>query len=276
MQWKKKLYSEPRTPLWHSTPDSCGTALMWCSPGARTLSGSPLGLVLLLHWTPQTWKHSLQPPPFFEKGNCTLWARGEMTYIDRGFCLFSLVGPSSCKWVHQFSKFDWSKKHGPDWSDWSLFYWVIEDADGNIDSQLQLKEKTSVLMRNSFIRGWLVWQKHSAGGEFSAGGRQLVQDSPWSPVCVRDPCAEMAARLCFVCVCLFVLFRFLRFYLFSLAGMAQWIEHWHANQKAASSIPGHSPCLGCRPDLQLGAFKRQLISHIAIPLPLFLLPFPPL
>ena len=36
----------------------------------------------------------------------------------------------------------------------------------------------------------------------------------------------------------------------ALADTAQWIEHWPANQRVASSIPSQGKCLGCRPGLQ--------------------------
>ena len=46
----------------------------------------------------------------------------------------------------------------------------------------------------------------------------------------------------------------------ALAGVAQWIEHWPANQKVTSSIPSQGTCLGCGPGPQLGACKRQPID----------------
>ena len=58
----------------------------------------------------------------------------------------------------------------------------------------------------------------------------------------------------------------------ALAGVAQWIECWPANQRVAGSICIYGTCLGCRPGPQLGAYKRQ--AHIDISLLLFLLPFP--
>ena len=33
----------------------------------------------------------------------------------------------------------------------------------------------------------------------------------------------------------------------ALAGVAQWTEHWTANQRANGSIPSQGTCLGCRP-----------------------------
>ena len=33
----------------------------------------------------------------------------------------------------------------------------------------------------------------------------------------------------------------------ALAGVAQWIEHWPANQRVTSSIPSQGTCLDCRP-----------------------------
>ena len=32
-----------------------------------------------------------------------------------------------------------------------------------------------------------------------------------------------------------------------LAAMAQWIEHWPANQSVTGLIPSQGTCLGCRP-----------------------------
>ena len=36
----------------------------------------------------------------------------------------------------------------------------------------------------------------------------------------------------------------------ALAGVAQWIEHWHANQRVVGSIPSQGTRLGCRPGPQ--------------------------
>ena len=45
-------------------------------------------------------------------------------------------------------------------------------------------------------KAWPRWQKHCAGRPFSS-----TEASPQSAVCVRDPCAEMAAKFClFVCL----------------------------------------------------------------------------
>ena len=51
-----------------------------------------------------------------------------------------------------------------------------------------------------------------------------------------------------------------------LAGVAQWTEHWPANQKFTGSIPSQHTCLGCR--------RSMYCSHIDVSLPLFLSPFP--
>ena len=58
----------------------------------------------------------------------------------------------------------------------------------------------------------------------------------------------------------------------ALAGVAQWIEHRPANQRATGSIPSQGTCLSCRPGSQNGAHKRQ--PHIDVSLPLFLPPVP--
>ena len=49
-----------------------------------------------------------------------------------------------------------------------------------------------------------------------------------------------------------------------LAGVAQWIEHWPANQKVAGSIPSQGTCLGCGPGPQWGTYERQ--QHIDVSL----------
>ena len=58
----------------------------------------------------------------------------------------------------------------------------------------------------------------------------------------------------------------------ALAGVAQWIEYWTANQRVTGLIPSQGTCLGCGPGLQLRACKRQ--PHINVALPFFLPPFP--
>ena len=39
-------------------------------------------------------------------------------------------------------------------------------------------------------------------------------------------------------------------HLSSLAGVAQWIEHWPVNQRVASSVPSYGTCLSCGADPQ--------------------------
>ena len=60
----------------------------------------------------------------------------------------------------------------------------------------------------------------------------------------------------------------------ALAGVAQWIEHWPANQRVAGSIPSQGTCLACGPGPQCGVCESQ--PHIDVFLPLFLPPFPSL
>ena len=43
----------------------------------------------------------------------------------------------------------------------------------------------------------MVWNTVQAGKSVWEIGR-LVQDPPWSVVCVRDPCLEAVAKLCFL------------------------------------------------------------------------------
>ena len=56
----------------------------------------------------------------------------------------------------------------------------------------------------------------------------------------------------------------------ALAGVAQWVERWHVNQRVAGSIPSQGTFLGCGPGSQLGAHETQ--PHIDVSL----LPFPSL
>ena len=57
----------------------------------------------------------------------------------------------------------------------------------------------------------------------------------------------------------------------ALAGVAQWIERWPANQRVAGSIPSQGTCLHCWPRPQFGANERH--THIDVSLPLFSPPF---
>ena len=54
---------------------------------------------------------------------------------------------------------------------------------------------------------------------------------------------------------------------FTLAGVAQWAEHWPANQGVAGSIPSQSTCLGCRPGPWWGESKKQPHTDVSLPLP---------
>ena len=46
----------------------------------------------------------------------------------------------------------------------------------------------------------------------------------------------------------------------ALAGVAQWIEGWPANQRTAGSIPSQGTCLGCGPGPPMGVCARQPID----------------
>ena len=61
-------------------------------------------------------------------------------------------------------------------------------------------------------------------------------------------------------------------YISALACVAQWIEHWLANQKGAVSIPIQGIYLGCGSGPWSVVCDRQ--PHIDVSLPLFLVPFP--
>ena len=51
----------------------------------------------------------------------------------------------------------------------------------------------------------------------------------------------------------------------ALAGVAQWIERWPANQRVTSLIPSQGTSLGCGPGPQWGVHERQ--PHIDASLP---------
>ena len=51
--------------------------------------------------------------------------------------------------------------------------------------------------------------------------------------------------------------QFKNFLFFTLADVAQWIEHRPVNQRVASSIPGQGTCLDYRPGHWVGASERQ-------------------
>ena len=53
---------------------------------------------------------------------------------------------------------------------------------------------------------------------------------------------------------------YLKLAMATLAGGAQWIEHWPAKWQVFSLIPGWGICLGCGPGPQFGAWKRQPID----------------
>ena len=46
----------------------------------------------------------------------------------------------------------------------------------------------------------------------------------------------------------------------SLAGVAQWVEHWPVNPKVSCSIPSQGTCLCCGPGTWLWACERQPID----------------
>ena len=66
--------------------------------------------------------------------------------------------------------------------------------------------------------------------------------------------------------------RLKEFFLYALAGVAQWFECWSADQRVTSSISGQGTCLGCGTSTQWGAYERQ--PHINVSFHLFLPPFP--
>ena len=46
----------------------------------------------------------------------------------------------------------------------------------------------------------------------------------------------------------------------ALAGVAQWIEYWPANQRVAGWIPRQGTCLGCGPGPQSGG-AQEATTH---------------
>ena len=52
----------------------------------------------------------------------------------------------------------------------------------------------------------------------------------------------------------------------ALAGVARWVEHWTANPKVASWIPGQGTCLGCGSGSWLRTCERQplCVCHTSV------------
>ena len=61
----------------------------------------------------------------------------------------------------------------------------------------------------------------------------------------------------------------------ALDGVAQWVEHWPANQKVAGLIPGQGTCLGCRPGPQWGGGCERQLINVSLTLMFFSFFFPP-
>ena len=51
----------------------------------------------------------------------------------------------------------------------------------------------------------------------------------------------------------------------ALAGVAQWIECWPANERVTGLIPSQGTCLGCRPGSLLEARERQPHTDVSLP-----------
>ena len=86
-------------------------------------------------------------------------------------------------------------------------------------------------------------------------------------VLIRRRCWEVVTQCVFVCVCVYLVLHW-RWHVTgtsvniykkeetALAGAAQWMERWPANQRVASLIPSQGTCLACRPGPQLGGHAR--------------------
>ena len=67
----------------------------------------------------------------------------------------------------------------------------------------------------------------------------------------------------------------LRFYSFTLAGVAQWIEHEFVNQVSGSIPRAHAWIVGQVPSWGHARDSQQMfLSYITASVPLLLLPFP--
>ena len=60
----------------------------------------------------------------------------------------------------------------------------------------------------------------------------------------------------------------------ALAGVAQWIECWPANQRVTGLVPSQGTCLSYEPGPQWGVHKKK--THIDVSFPVFLPPLPSL
>ena len=138
-----------------------------------------------------------------------------------------------------------------------------DPASGKVQDQL----KNSMSSDRCCLVGWVSSCK-AKGHQFDSWPGHMSGHSPWLE------CIWEAAKWCFSHQFLPLSYalpsplsktklKYLKIIkiAWALAGVAQWIEHRHANQKAAGSIPGQGTCLGCWPGPWLGERERQLINE---------------
>ena len=75
----------------------------------------------------------------------------------------------------------------------------------------------------------------------------------WQTLCYMYMCVYVFYYICIVCIFVLYVFYYNLKISLALAGVAQWIDCWTANQRVSSSIPSQGTCLGCGPGPCRGA-----------------------
>ena len=194
----------------------CDNSTVWGDPGpgpspARQFCSAPcwsaLACAAHLHSAPMRhlwcFRFSQQKAVFGGKGNSALWARADpyrqMSPPQQPDwpILMQMRTPNPCSLVQKTPS--WLIIRDPLW-------WLVKKLrensciallDGENLSPIGWMGKVLVLLieikfQEHLYKGWLRWLKHSTGRQFNAGAGSLVQASPWSVVCMRDCCVEMA------------------------------------------------------------------------------------
>ena len=165
----------------HAAPLRHEAVLVWGPSLARQLSSAlPRFVPLKQDISTVLWSQERSPvfsssqvnTVFGRKGTHALWDRGELSYGERSTHPWSLTGPFSCRWGLQILTVWLVQKHCPGCREWSWLWLFVEDALEGTAAVGQGKSPSFWLKsdsRNSLYKGWLRWQKHSAGKPFCAG-----------------------------------------------------------------------------------------------------------
>lgn len=131
--------------LWDSTAMEqhvCEAALGWGSPWAKPLSLDSSALLQPGIVSVSVPAQEAQSSVFSRKGECTLWNRMVLAYIQRSPCPWSLIILSSSKWRLQIFIVCLVQKMQPWLVGVELLWLVNEDANGDLAAQLWLNRES--------------------------------------------------------------------------------------------------------------------------------------